>query len=89
MRYIFIIRGLTGYLKLVAIKCSVCAYKCMIVGLHGWIQKGEKGVQTPSPPEKSQMAIGFLRKTGTDPLEKQLDPRCVQLLLQGGSYVPL
>ena len=31
-----------------------------------------QGVQTP-PPGKSQVAIGFLRNTGMDSLEKQLD----------------
>ena len=25
------------------------------------------------PPEKSQVTIGFLRNSGTDPLEKQVD----------------
>ena len=31
--------------------------------------RGGQGVQTPSPPGKSQvgLAIGFLRNTGTDP----------------------
>ena len=28
------------------------------------------------PAGKSQVANCFLRSTGTDPLEKQLDPRC-------------
>ena len=32
---------------------------------------------------KSQVAIGFLRNTGTDPLEKQLYPR---VLLEEGLY---
>ena len=48
--------------------------------IHGLIQKGDRVVQTQ--PEKSQVAIGFLRKFGMDPLEKQLDTR-VQLLLEG------
>ena len=37
---------------------------------------GYKPPPTPHPPppvEKSQMAIGFLRNTSTEPLEKQLD----------------
>ena len=34
---------------------------------------GGQGVQTSPPPEKSQMAIGFLRYFDTDRLEKQLD----------------
>ena len=39
-------------------------------------------------PGKSQLAIGFLiRRSGMDPVEKQLDPR-VQLLLEGGTYGP-
>ena len=38
--------------------------------------KTEIGVEAggPDPPRKSQMAIGFLRATGTEHLEKQLDP---------------
>ena len=32
------------------------------------------GVRTPSPLGKSQVAICFFGSTGTDPLEKQLDP---------------
>ena len=42
----------------------------------------------PPPPGKLQVAKGVLRNTGTDPLEKQFDPR-VKLLLGGGSYDPL
>ena len=40
------------------------------------------------PPGKSQVAIGFLRNSGRDPLKKQVDPR-VQLLHEGGPYGPL
>ena len=29
----------------------------------------------PPSPEKTQVGIGFLRRSGTDPLEKQLYPR--------------
>ena len=32
------------------------------------------GGSGPCPTGKSQVAIGFLKNTGTDPLEKQLDP---------------
>ena len=41
---------------------------------------GGQGVQT-FPTKKSQVAIGFLRNSGTDPL--------VQLLLEVGPQVPL
>ena len=37
---------------------------------------------------KITSGYGFRRNSGTDPLEKQLDP-WVQLLLEGGSYDPL
>ena len=34
-----------------------------------------EGARGPDPQRKSQVAVGFLRNTGTDPrLEKQLDP---------------
>ena len=42
---------------------------------HGRIQRlwsGGRGFRTP--PENSQVVKGFLRNTGTDPLEKQFDP---------------
>ena len=69
MWYIFIITGLTGYLKFVPIKCSVCAYKCMTA--LAWADTegggGDSG-SGPTTPEKSQVAIGFLRNTGTDHL---------------------
>ena len=39
-------------------------------GSRGWGQGSG-----PSPPIKSQVAIGFLKKFGTSPLERQLDPR--------------
>ena len=32
----------------------------------------ERGQGVRIPPGKSQVAIGFLRNTGTDPLKKQL-----------------
>ena len=32
------------------------------------------GSRTPPPPGKSQVAIGSLRNSGTDPLEGQFDP---------------
>ena len=45
---------------------------------HGWIQKGGGRWSGPSvwpgPPGKSQVTICFRRNSGTDPLEKQLDP---------------
>ena len=38
-------------------------------------QYGEgSGAGDPDPLEKSQLAIGFLRNTDKDPLEKQFDP---------------
>ena len=37
------------------------------------------------PPGKSQVIILLLKNTGTDPLEKQLDPRDPNASL-GGSY---
>ena len=40
--------------------------------VHVRIQRGDRG---PDSPGKSQVAIGFLRNTGTDPIEKPLDPR--------------
>ena len=40
---------------------------------HGPIQRDGTGSRPP-PPGKSQMVIGFLRNTGTDPLKKQLEP---------------
>ena len=47
----------------------------------------------PAPPGTSQVAIGFLRNTGTappPPLEEQLDISGYrdQLLLEGGPYGP-
>ena len=41
---------------------------------HGQIERGERGLRPPTPG-KSEEAIGFLRFTGKDPLEKQFDPR--------------
>ena len=50
---------------------------------------GSRGkVRDPDPPGKSQVAIGYLRNSVTDPLEKQLD-HWVQILLEGGPYSPL
>ena len=41
---------------------------------HWWLQMG-RGGGGPRPPGKSQVAMGFLRNTGTDPLEQhQFDP---------------
>ena len=37
---------------------------------HGWVQRGKES----DPHGKSEMAIGFLRNSGKDPLQKQLDP---------------
>ena len=37
--------------------------------IHGRIQGRDRGSE-PHPPEQSQVAICFLRKTGTDHLEK-------------------
>ena len=34
----------------------------------------ERGQRVQIPPGKSQMAIGFVRNSGTDLLEKQVDP---------------
>ena len=42
-----------------------------IVSLGRHIQRGSR--RSPDTPEKSQVGIGFLQNTGTDPLEKQLD----------------
>ena len=39
---------------------------------HGRIQRGGRG--PTCPPGKSQVAIGFLRNSGKDPFQKQLDP---------------
>ena len=36
--------------------------------------EGETGGPDLSRPGKSQVAVGFLTKSGTDPLEKRLDP---------------
>ena len=44
---------------------------------------------TPSPGN-SQVDIGFLRNTSTDPLEKKLTPwvqLLLKLILEGGSYI--
>ena len=47
------------------------------------------GQRSGPPLRKSQVAIGFLRNSGTDPLEKHLDPTPrVQLRLKGGPYRP-
>ena len=50
--------------------CSKQYKKCPWANPEG--EGGGAGGQTP-PPGKSQVAICFLRNTGTDPLEKQLD----------------
>ena len=47
--------------------------------------EGGQGVWTP--PRKSHVLICFLRNTGTDPLEKRLDPSG-PTASRGGSYVP-
>ena len=55
----------------------------------GGFRVGTGGQDTP-PPGKSQFAICFLRNTGKEPLETQLDPsHRVQLLLERGMYDPL
>ena len=38
-----------------------------LIGVLGWIKRGW---DRRSPTGKSQVAIGFLRKSGTDPFEK-------------------
>ena len=43
-------------------------------GPHVRRQKGKHGVRIPPTPEKSQVAIGFLRNSGTDPTIPQEDP---------------
>ena len=40
----------------------------------GGSRGGGAGGPDPPPLGKSQVAICFLRKSGTDPLKKQLDP---------------
>ena len=50
---------------------------------HRRIQSGRQGILPHPPPGKSLVAIVFIRKSGTDPLKKQLDAQ-VQLLLEGG-----
>ena len=42
---------------------------------HARIQK-EEVARGSGSPGKSQLAIGFFRKIGTDHLEKQLEPLC-------------
>ena len=50
---------------------------------------GADGQEVLNPLGKSQVAIGFLKTILIwSPLEKQFDP-LVQLLLEGGLYVPL
>ena len=52
---------------------------------------GSRGERTggPNPSlEKSEVAIGFLRNTGTGALEKQLDPLS-QIASIGSSHGPL
>ena len=50
-----------------------CMYILLFIG--GYSGGQGAGDQNPPPqPGKSQVAIGFLRNSGTDPLEKQLDP---------------
>ena len=36
-------------------------------GPHVGIKRGKQGVHIPPTPEKSLVAIGFLRNSGTDP----------------------
>ena len=57
---------------------------------------GGRGVWASGPLENHMyVAIGFVRNSGTDPLEKQVDPlgrsnwaHWVQLFLEGGPYSP-
>ena len=37
---------------------------------------GSRGGRGSGPSWKTQVAVGFLRNTVTDPLEKQFDPLC-------------
>ena len=60
---------------------AILIYVLIIVTLL--IQWTDLEGASPLLHRKSQLAIGFLRNTGIDPLEK------VQFLLQGGSYCPL
>ena len=57
-------------------ECAVKESRCTL-SLHGIVhlnfQRGGGGAGGSDPQGKSQVAIGFLRNTGTDPLEKQLD----------------
>ena len=50
---------------------------------------GTGSLDPPPAPRKSQVAVCFLKNTGMDPLEKQLDPSWVQLLIEEGPYNPL
>ena len=72
---------------------------CILSFRHSLAWMDPEGVQgfgsSPTPyPEKSQVAIGFLRNTGMDlpqeaiVSEYQIGPTCIQLPLKGGSYVP-
>ena len=55
----------------------------------GGSRGGGGGAGSPDrPPGKTQVAIRFLKNSGTDPLEKQLstiEPR-VKLLIEKGPY---
>ena len=46
---------------------------------------GEETGRLDPDPEKSQVAIGFVKHSGTDPLKKQLLPRGPTKLRGGGS----
>ena len=51
-----------------------------------WADPEEGGDRRPDPPGKTQVVIGFLSNTGTDPPREAIGPLWVQLLLEGGSY---
>ena len=64
-------------------------YMYILLLMGGYSGGVGAGDQNPPPQSgKSQVAIGFLINSGTDPLEMQLDPmgQWVQLLLGRGPY---
>ena len=51
----------------------------------GGSREGTGGPDPTLPPGKSEVAIGFLRNTGTNSHREEIGPRGVQLLLEGCS----
>ena len=57
----------------------------VVAPIMGGYRRGGIGSRHPTPSGKSQLAIGFLRNSGTDPYEKLLDPSG-PMASRGGPY---